>query len=464
MPDINFPSIDLTINDVSFSDVPPEYIREFVFTDRWGGAFDVEFLLHDVEYTDLEDVLFAFNPNDKKNTLVTRFGYILNGQPFLSDTLRCAVSHYLPVLRAGVEARIRAYALGVHNNIITPTKRSFVNFPYHEVVEEITKDMFGSDADLTWIQRTREDSPLFTGGTEGFNSLFKFLKEKIEPRAEDPEGKTGFTTRYGWSGESIIFGTAEWIAQRRLDFLQSLPVFTWLRGEADSDVIEFKPDFNSKLLGGYGQAGITNVGWDKLTKRPLVIPVNPTSAQRLNRQQKYLAKGASTVSLGKDITNQEIEGRGTELRRRILGEALDTGSEALFDLFFGDAKTIDNSADEAVPRTIKLELSESEIEIARASAFERWTQLQQTAVEAELTLNGSEKTVRMRAGDLIRVIVIIPRTEQIHWSSGLWYINEIRHEITTNYRVVCQLIRNSNAQGVEDLPDNAKIFAVPLGL
>jgi len=458
MPDINFPTVNLTINDVSFSDIPPEYIREFTFTDKMAGGYDIDMLLHDVEYTRLEDVLFDFNPTDKFNLLVASFGYLIEGQPITSATLRCALEHYKPTFRAGLDARIRGYAIGGALNTQINPQRSFVDTPYHRVVERCAKDLFGENVDLSWIQKTKVDSPLYTGSVRPYGSYTNFIRQEIAPYAEDPDGKTGFMVNYGPNGDTIRFGTREWLYQKRVDELGGVPTFTWLRGEADSDVISFEPDFQSDILGGFGQAGLTAVGWDAISKRPLTIPVNPTSANAKGRMSKYLGKGVATVSLGKDETSARFESRGAELRRRILGQAIDTGSAALFDLFFGDAKTIDLTEEEAAPRTAQISLSKIDLVLAEAAAYGRWKTLAQTAVQATLELNGSERTVGLRAGDLIRVIVIIPRTGAIHWSSGLYMIEEVLHEITTNYRVVCHLYRDAHARGVEDVPGGVKFF------
>jgi hypothetical protein len=461
MAQVNYPTIQLEINGVDFSESPPEYIQEYVLEDVMEGAFSVEFLLHDREYTRIEDAIFR-EPADREEgsiKVISSFGYMIDGELHSSNKLYTTIFYYLPSFGAGVDARIRSYALGVGGNLQASESLSFDSIPYHEVVQICAKKMLGETTDLSWIQETSEHQK-FTGSTESFGTYMSFLKEKIEPYAVDQDLNSGFTLGFALHGDTVRFGTREFVAEKQLELKQEIPTFTWLAGQQDSDVIDFRPDFTATRLGGFAANGLKCVGWDAVQKRQVTIAVNPTSAALQKKTGKYLGKGAASVSLGKDATNQSVQGVGTQIREKIFGAnsyEINQGTW-LYDLLYGEARTNDVSGPESIPYAARLSLTENTIEQLEREAFSRWRTLFETVKTATLVLNGSERTTRMRAGDLVRVLVQIPKTNQVHWSSGVWWIDKVRHEMTSDYTVTCELKRNAYAKGVEQIPGGVTFF------
>jgi len=465
MAPTNFPTIKLAINGTSFSDIPPEYIQELVFDDQLSGSYTVEVVLHDEFYTRVEDAIFGEVVEQGLIPMVCSFGYLIDGELVESDVLRCYISHYLPTFSAGLDLRIRAYSAGVGKNVQFSEPLSFINAPYHEIVKSCAKAMLGEGTDLSFIQETREGQN-YTGSTEPFGTVMNFLKKEIVQDAVAQDGRTGFYLGFqddvqypGQFGEgdslkpsALRFGTRQFIAEKNLERREEIPTFVWLSGKQDSDVIEFRPDFQGDLLGGYGTVGTKFVGWDALNKRPVTVPVNPVSAAKEKRIADYLAKGAAVVSMGKEETSTLFQGLGSLARERF-ASFLDSQRAWLFEQLFGEAKQNDVSREEAVPFSARADLKSGDLDSLRDRAYSRWNKLAETVVEGDLRLSGSERTVRLRAGDLIRVLTIIPSSQRVHWSSGLWWIDSVRHEITTGYEVVCRLVRNSNADGIEEVPE-----------
>jgi len=453
MPQTNFPTIHLTINGEDFSDTPPEYIQELIFEDLQEGAYSVEVLLHDKEFTRIEDAILRAPQSGNLSEIVASFGYTIDGKLYSSERLRVCPSYYLPTFGAGVDARLRGYAFGAQFNVEFSEPLNFDNVPYHEVVKTCAQKILGADTQTDWIQETREGQN-YTGSVEPFGKVINFLNEDIVPSAEDKQGNTGFKVGFIKKGDVLSFGTPEFLFEKRLEEKQEIPTFTWLAGKADSDVIEFRPDFSATSLGNFAAHGLKCVGWDAIQKRQVTIAVNPTSAALEKKTGKYLAKGAAAVSLGKDATNQSIQGIGTELRERIFGanSYVINPNTWLYDLLYGEAKTNDVSGPESIPYAARLSLTRNTLEELQREAFCRWRQLFNVLRTATLTLNGSERTVDLRANDLVRVLILIPKTNQVHWSSGVWWINKIRHEMTSDYTVTCELKRNANATGIQQIP------------
>jgi len=457
MAQTNFPTIKLTINGEDFSEVPPEFIQEFIFEDPRGGIYSLEFLLHDREYTRLEDALFRAPDNRVSSRIVTSFGYMINGELYSSDEIIGAIQYYLPAFGAGVDARIRAYSVGAQFDMAFREPLNFNETPYSEIVTICAKKLFGDDATIDWIQPTKEGLT-FTGSTEQYTGIMNFIREALVATATDQEGNGGFTASYSAKGDTLRFGTPEFIAQKQLELKQEIPTFTWLAGEADSDVIDFAPEFDASILGNFAVSGLKCVGWDAIQKRQVTIQVNPTSAAQEKKTGKYLAKGAATLSLGKGVETRRTQGIGTEFRERIFGENsfLNNQNTWLYETFFGEAKTNDLSDVEALPYSARLSLTENTLALLEAEAFTRWRSMFDSVTNAKLVLNGSHRTVRIRGGDLIRVLVLIPGSNQVHWSSGVYFVDKARHEMTSGYTVTCELLRNAYATGVEQVPGGIK--------
>ncbi len=446
---INYPAVKVSLNDEDLTPVPPEYLTDFVFEDNESGFFSFELGLHDPNYTDIENIFFSAR---RQSEVQMEFGYynIPNQPVATTGLLRCYVSHYLPTFEAGMDIRITGYSAGAGKNI---QYNEPIEFPKDTTISEaviiIAKKIFGDGVDLRRVEETKEDIFVPSQTTEP-KKPFDFIQSELVKLAKNKDGIGDYYFKDGRDGGGIRFSSPLFERDQ-----VEIPTFSWLGGPGQSDVLSFTPSFNGATLGAWGAEGIKFRGWDATRKKWMTIPVNPTSMAREGKLNQFLARGGAIVPMPRSETQRRIGGAGTRFRDELVNLIADEFDRAVF----GDAKINDTADEESLDTSITLPIEANNEETIRAIAENRWARLMNTITEAEITLNGSPSTIGIRAYDIIRVIVQFPNG-QIHWSSGLWFVKQARHEIVTGtgYTVTCQLRRNSNALGANVVPEGVRFF------
>jgi hypothetical protein len=171
--------------------------------------------------------------------------------------------------------------------------------------------------------------------------------------------------------------------------------FNYLCGKNDN-VISFRPNIRSDLLGTTGVGNAQARYYNPHTKKLEMLPLNYET-----------------------VTNKTVEAF-TNFNKEI-----NKDNPTIIDLQNGWDR-----------------------DVAISIAEKRWSELAKMTQEASLELHGTSDTVDICGGDIINVNVILPNGK-LHYSSGRWFVKSATHRITDSYTVTCDLFREFGKVGTK---------------
>lgn len=423
------PYFQIQSGDSPITRVPPEYVRSIRYASSIEALSTFEFDVIDPTYTTVEQLLLWSDVN--KRPIISRFGYIDNVGNVSGNWIQTRLLAYSPTLtHRGTEITTQCL-IDVGNKVIEVQSKVYRG-RISNVVQQIADDI-GIDAE---IEETNDDineqsvddrGGLKTWRTGGLTPI-RFIREALLPLARSKSSKSNYSF---W-----ITGVGSREQKPRLHFhtleypncstrVKGVKEFTYLVGSQDQ-VIEFKPNYDSSLLGAMGGGQVVMRAQDPITGQF----VNSVENVRNNPDTIALGDGDRTILVPPvdALANEDLY---TQAGFHILSEA--------------------SSAD------------------ALARARNRWELLKAYSFTASIVLVGipdvlrgsnvvrGTGTVDLEANDLMRVNVLIPNppgTPDIlpyrkHWSSGLYLVTEAVHEIESQYSVTCQLRRDQSEVGAQ---------------
>lgn len=407
------PIVQLKVDDISLTNVPPEYLTRFVYKSMLGGLCYVDFTVLDPAFTDLESVILQADSKDYP--IQFRFGYPTQVGSFDGrNWIRTRLINFVPELSSkgmSITASCLADTSGKGVSIIEP--KSYKG-KISKVVEQIADDM-GIEAEIE--ETDDDDNDAFEdndGSPREWSSknlpLVEFIRGELLPKARSKTSKSNY--EFWISGGELSstpvlhFHTREYSNCLR----RNRPVYklTYLGGR-QGQVISFRPNYDSKLLGSLGAGQVVLRYYDPATR-------------------KYVSKSQDLVN-NADSTSLGEGGKSSA------GPTNQKGSKQSTQAFILARELLASDAD-AVGRN-------------------SWEASKSATFTAELELVGLPEFLDLDANDLIDINVLIPPVGtatqwERHYSSGIYLVTEAVHTIEGQYTIQCQLQRDMSGEGSVD--------------
>jgi hypothetical protein len=430
-----FPYLQLQVEGTTITTVPPELIQSFNYISRLGPTM-CDMTANDPTFTSLEELLIL---SDTGKRLYLRFGYLDEYDQINSPWLQARLVNFSPQLTTSGMLVTANFQVDTNDRTVVLQTRTFEG-KISRVAAQVA-NLLGCEAE---IEETNDDYhegwdksafPLLSQEEfvrRGLNkpqqwrvrnkNLLEFLKEL----AREAYSKSSVGGEYnvfitGASGRSPQ-RTSRSARKPILHFHTPLfkncirranrPVksFTYLVGETD-EVIEFRPEFNSSLLGKIGVGNLVIRAYDPVTGKWISQAHNAKNLQNKVKIDKGNKTTATTIN---PDNPQSVEKAGGIVLLR--------------------------------------QQSPQEIENVGRTIAER---IRRTTYKASLTLVGLPTTTDLEANDLINVSMLVPDNEEgykVHWSSGTYIVEEAAHRITTgSYTIECQLFKSTSTVGKDTL-------------
>lgn len=419
-------------SEKEFTPIPPEYLREFTFVSRQQGWYEATAMFFDPTFEAVEEMFITaefrrktdqevtdemdanggitdgktvslYEVSKSSRDLVAKFGVVRAGsnagsnpQPndiAWSPQYRFCLKKLNPSFDdAGMDITVEMHAWQVMTMGQNPTTLSYTG-KRSDVFTKLFTDIGLKPEDII-VEETTDEMVTETNPGEGERSVSTngysyqaFIEEKLLVGARSKRtGRTDYIYKFSENGKVAYFGTRgsiEWNKYTNGES-QKIKSFNYLCGMNDN-VISFKPDFNSDLLGSWGAGSAIARLYDPHTKNMKVLPLNHR-----------------TVRTGGIMNYTQFDAN----RKPTIIDAIQGW----------DSKTTE------------------------AMAEQRWCDLAASAMRATLEIHGSPGTLDLLGGDVINVNVILP-SRKLHYSSGLWWVLNATHRITDSYTVSCELVR-----------------------
>lgn len=423
------PVVQLQVGDQPIQLIPPNYVQSLVYTSVIHANAFVEIKAIDPTYVNLET--FLIGADYSKEPILIRFGYLGTEDQIMSDWIQTQLVNFSPELdHKGTE--ISANFMIYTNEDVVLAKTKSYSGRISSVVRQIAEDA-GLHAD---IEETNDDineaHPENNGNPKVWSTgpltTLEFIRQHLLPiaRSKTSKGEYRFWISPGGSHRdkrpTLHFHTFEHRCPVRE---KGIKEFSYLINQ-QQQVLEFRPTFASNIIGNVGGSQTVMRAWDASSKRF----VSKAQNTRTNPEIVSVGDGSGDSTRSTPVTEEGVNE--------------DLVSQGGFHI-----------------------TTESRIEDAVNRAEITWGHLRNASDEAVLTLLGAPdtdliewyNTTDIEANDLIRVNCMIPtlgnaEVLQRHWSSGLYIVKEVVHDISSRYVVTCQLQRSptDNQRGVRFVP------------
>jgi hypothetical protein len=419
-----FPQIQLIINGTDLT-VEAKYLQGFRFRSILGtessqgvGGYEFDVMLTDPSFEEIEDAIFS--STDGSNSMAIRWGYFGDDPDLSTELMPGSLTQIAPCFGIPFSYTISAIAAGAALSLQDVEPRHYSG-RISDVVLQIA-DELNLEPNVT---TTNDDFNTLTPVTEAKNWLtggmdrLQFIKRILIPQAEStnpqhghyyvsvgahPDGTPVPNGKKGWLNFQpidIVFSTLS------LDDTSEIPTFKYLFGSDDS-TIRFTPTVSPIGVGGIGTDGLMVGKLDPQSKK--FVPVS-------------LFSGSPDVA---EISR-------ADLPIDVPPPSADQGTSETTDP--QGATHVDQKSAQGVLSIPHFDPNERD-SIAR----NKWKELFKLFSTAELELVGrpDRDVVQLRAGMLVRILVMLP-SGKIHYSSGIYTIQECTHEINSTYTVRCVL-------------------------
>ena len=417
-------------NEKSFKDltpVPPEWVKNFTYLSNARTFGQISLTLFDPDFEKLETMILEneLDPGeDVRPNQVFRIKFGLafpDGKVEWTKPIHCMLQSYMPSFSAiGMELSLEMspYQIGVmakkkYRNKSFTGKRS-------DVIKQIAAlDNWEADVEETGDSRyfkvrgknnpekpsqaqTEKKKQIKQWPVKNME-LSQFINTRIIPGAFSKVGKKK-PYRLVWdeSGRKVMFAPNDSPKLKMYKDPEGNPLvfkFTCLYGtqadgKVNSQVKEWKPDFQADALGSLAGAGSVIRLYNPDTKQYETVELSP------NEIEGIVETGDVSHHVNRDKLNSI----------RMNGYTTYTPEDA------------------------------------RAVAESNFAELMWSFSEGILDLHGDAHTMKMRAGDDVELLVVLP-SGKTHWSSGLWRADEVTHTIDGTYSISCKLVRTSGMAG-----------------
>lgn len=406
-------SSDLAVNGIlsrsglDMVGFPPSFLKDLTVEASTGGMLRFEAKFADMSFDFIEAALM--NPrraeNPDTNRVALQWGYFSTGN--VSPIYRMFLKHAIPSFGEGVEWLFDGVssigAVSLLNNLPISWSSKKVSDAVQVIADALRLK--------TVIEDTRED-PLHDGGT-GRHPHLQYIRDVLLPRAVNVDGVGGYNAYVGPDPENRNINALHFHTRDHRYSEREIPTFNYLRGGRNAEVLEFTPSISSGV-GSVLASGLTIMGADSIGKDAVQEQINDQTVSATGKVRKLgIASGYAIRQPPEDIGNSP--------------------DAAQVWLPYRDAASL------------------------RAHALAVWDRTSKGVYSATLSLAGTPKTVQLVPGDFIKVLVTlpIPSRQALHWSSGVWWIKKVTHQILTgsHYKVDLELWRDSHLTGLYVFPD-----------
>ena len=393
---VTVPQIKLSVGQEDLTPIPAQYLKEFRYTSKLGGWYEVECSLFEPwefyrrpGFISFENKILAAMGTQETvqqgeflipaRQIKFRFGFTTYKDEYWTLDLNTALKNYNPTLgEAGVDVALsticwQAEVLASKTNRYTFTGRA------SDVVSQIC-DKFGFKKKIERTDDFRNANRTWSTNTLSIMGFIK--KELLRHARSEATGRTDYEVQL-LPDNTLVFSppmSANW---------HKNPLkFTYLGGR-DSVVKSMAPDFKSDMLGAWGAGGNLKRIYNPYDQQYEQVILNPS-----------------------EHNNKFALGGETNIPPREVADGIVTGG-----------------------------VSDPDPDAARIEAIRDWQMLSRSVSEAQMEMYGNERTLRLEGGDVIYAAVQMPDGSE-HWASGYWLIKEAVHQISGNYSVTLQLQRD----------------------
>ena len=392
--------------------VPPDFLQEYTYKSTFGSLYYVDFKVVDPNFGDLEKQLILADTGQLP--IYSRFGYLDNAAQITGSWLKTRLINLAPRLsQSGMELTVNTQCFINGGNVETHFKT--FEGKISDVVRQVADDM-GVDA---VIEETDDDEnlslPIERGGpgprqwgmaNVTYLDFLRYLASRARSKSTRSdyqvrfEGSKGFRAVGAFRKPTLHFHTPDFQSG-----LKAVKEFTYLLGKSDQ-VLEFTPNYDGRLLGTIGAAGLVAREFDPVTKQFKQKEHNSRTNNDESRDRSELR--------GRDVNAAPLNEMPEDLPRQKSG---------------GVIVVRGNTPQEA-----------------EAKARATWSVLWRSTQTAQLVLAGVPDYSDIDANDEVQVNVLIPNSGagpayRKHWSSGRYFITEAEHQVASSYMITCQLQR-----------------------
>ena len=324
------PVVEIKSGNTPVTQIPPEYLQECRFISKTEMNFEIEAVLVDPTYKEIERILLL--SDESGNDLRFSFGY---PGIRMTEELIARLENYEPSLEnAGMRINLRARS-SVSSQMSLIPRTSFVG-NVSGVIEQIAAVLGEENPNVTLcVEQT--DDPQETEWSTNNMSYEQFIRSVLLERANKDQKSTE-AFEFWTSGSAIHFHTPSFPCKET----ERKPIreFTYLRGKNDH-LISFIPNVNSRALGALGASGVQGrqfvrenglyrlVGADKNTNPPVVDDADETNAVP-GRQPAVVVASEEPTPETADATIKYYW--ATLFNKAYSARAVFTGSPELVDL------------------------------------------------------------------------------------------------------------------------------------